>query len=89
MDAAALAIDPGLANLLDRNREALVRRWLMLAVERADFAELTRQPLGERVRELDLLWEAARGAGEQGPVVAEPAADLPPSGVTPLFGGQL
>ncbi|MBA2505003.1 MAG: hypothetical protein H0V29_03555 [Thermoleophilaceae bacterium] len=81
----ALPIDPGLGALLERNREALVRRWLMLSVERSDFGELSSRPLGERVRELDLLWEAARDgeAAEQPPAVTAP--EPPPAGVTPLF----
>lgn len=92
----ALAIDPGLGALLERNREALVRRWLMLSVERSGFDELSARPLGERVRELDLLWEAARegeahdpalipdSGGKAGSFPAEP----PPAGVTPLFPRQ-
>lgn len=91
---SALSIDPSLPALLDSNRESLVRRWLMLAVERADFADLSERPLGDRVRELDLLLEAARGGVEPArtPVApanlaprAETALEGPPAGVTPLF----
>lgn len=60
---------PELAAWLEENRETLIRRWLELVVERSSLEELTTRPLAERIRELDLLLEAARseGAGDTGP----------------------
>jgi hypothetical protein len=51
--------DAELADLLERNREALLRRWLTLIVERASLEELAATPLARRVEDLDLLLEAA------------------------------
>ena len=61
---------------LAENRESLIRRWLELVVERSTLEELAARPLAERVRELDLLLEAARseGSGRRGrpdPLVEE------------------
>lgn len=60
MDSAPLP-GPELEAWLAANRELLLRRWLELVVERSSLDELAARPFGERVRELDLLLEAARG----------------------------
>ncbi|MEX2196207.1 MAG: hypothetical protein WD844_13055 [Thermoleophilaceae bacterium] len=54
---------PELGAWLAANRETLIRRWLELVVERSTLEELAARPLAERVRELDLLLEAARSEG--------------------------
>lgn len=51
---------PELGAWLEANRETLIRRWLELVVERSTLEELAARPMAERVRELDLLLEAAR-----------------------------
>lgn len=91
---ADIPLDPSVPEALVRNREALVRRWLALVVERSSFEDLAERPLGERVRELDLLWEAA--GHTRAPTVPEPAPaeamgegpeaiEGPAAPVTPLF----
>jgi hypothetical protein len=90
--AAAIPLDPGVAETLIGSRDALVRRWLALLVERSSFDELTARPLAERVGELDLLWEAA-GEPIPDPAVDETEAmedepepdEGPAAPVTPLF----
>jgi hypothetical protein len=54
---------PELGAWLEANRETLIRRWLELVVERSTLEELAARPMAERVRELDLLLEAARSEG--------------------------
>jgi hypothetical protein len=68
-------LDAELAGLLERNREALVRRWLTLVVERSSLEELAAAPLSRRVEDLDLLLEAA-GTGP--PRVSGPERDEGP-----------
>jgi hypothetical protein len=51
------------AGPLLRSREELVRRWLLLVVERSSLEELAERPLGERIREFELLLKAAGDAG--------------------------
>jgi hypothetical protein len=46
-----------------QGREELVRRWLRLVVERSSLEELSERPLSDRIRELELLLEAAGEAG--------------------------
>jgi hypothetical protein len=62
-DVPTPAPAPELAAWLAANRESLIRRWLELVVERSTLEELGARPLAERLRELDLLLEAARGEG--------------------------
>lgn len=64
---------PELGAWLEANRETLIRRWLELVVERSTLEELAARPMAERVRELDLLLEAARseGSARQGTLGAE------------------
>jgi hypothetical protein len=52
---------------LHASREALLRRALALAVERSPLDDLARRPLGERLRDFDLVLEAAalEAGGEQ------------------------
>src|SRR5687767_12341422 len=54
-----LSMEPELRTMLGRHREALLRRALVLAVRRASLDELVDRPLGERLDELELLFEAA------------------------------
>jgi hypothetical protein len=54
---------PEISVRVENGREELVKRWLRLVVERSSLQELSRRPLGERVRELELLLEAAGEAG--------------------------
>ena len=46
--------------LAETDRERLLRRWVTLVVERSSLEELAVRPLGERLRDLDLLLEVAR-----------------------------
>ena len=55
--------DGELAGLLERNRDALLRRWLTLVVERSSLEELAAEPLARRMEDLDLLLEAAGAKG--------------------------
>ena len=51
------APDPGSA--LARKRDAVLRRWLGMEVERSSVGELVERPLSERLRELEELFDAA------------------------------
>ena len=57
--ANGLSMEPELRTMLGRHREELLRRALVLAVRRASLEELVDRPLGERLDELELLFEAA------------------------------
>ena len=57
--ANGLSMEPELRTMLGRHREELLRRALVLAVRRASLDELVDRPLGERLDELELLFEAA------------------------------
>ena len=52
-------MEPELRTMLGRHREELLRRALSLAVRRASLEELSERPLGDRLDELELLFEAA------------------------------
>jgi len=52
-------MEPELRTMLGRHREELLRRALALAVSRSSLAELAERPLGDRLDELELLFEAA------------------------------
>jgi hypothetical protein len=65
LDPAAQLPDDLAAWLAD-NREAVLRRWLGMLVERTTIEELKARPIGQRLEELDLLLDAARGHGGQG-----------------------
>ena len=54
-------MDPELRSMLARHREELLRRALALAVSRASLDELSERPLGDRLDDLELLFEAAGG----------------------------
>ena len=63
--ANRVTMEPELRSMLGRHREELLRRARALAVSRASLEELAERPLGERLDELELLFEAAateRGA---------------------------
>jgi hypothetical protein len=51
------APDPGSA--LARKRDAVLRRWLGMEVERSSVGDLVERPLSERLRELEELFDAA------------------------------
>jgi hypothetical protein len=51
-------MEPELRTMLGRNREELLRRALALAVSRSTLDELVERPLGDRLDELELLFEA-------------------------------
>jgi hypothetical protein len=51
------AHDPG--SELARRRDAVLRRWLGMEVERASVGELAERPLSDRLRELEGLFDAA------------------------------
>ena len=57
--ANGLSMEPELRTMLGRHREELLRRALVLAVRRASLEDLVDRPLGERLDELELLFEAA------------------------------
>jgi hypothetical protein len=61
--ANASMMEPELRTMLGRHREELLRRALALAVRRASLDELAERPLGERLDELELLFEAAAADG--------------------------
>jgi GGDEF domain-containing protein len=64
--ANRVSMEPEVRTMLGRHREELLRRALALAVSRASLAELAERPLGARLDELELLFEAAAaGSGEQ------------------------
>jgi hypothetical protein len=52
-------MEPELRTMLGRHREELLRRALTLAVSRSSLEELAARPLGDRLDELELLFEAA------------------------------
>jgi hypothetical protein len=52
-------MEPELRTMLGRHREELLRRALALAVSRSSLEELAERPLGARLDELELLFEAA------------------------------
>jgi hypothetical protein len=52
-------MEPELRTMLGRHREELLRRALALAVRRSSLEELAERPLGARLDELELLFEAA------------------------------
>jgi hypothetical protein len=85
--ANAERLDGDLAEVLERNREALIRRWLMLVVERSSLEELAAAPLSRRVEDLDLLLEAA-GAGVADPPAGEPT-ERPCTGLRGELDSQL
>jgi hypothetical protein len=61
-------MEPELRTMLGRHREELLRRALALAVSRSSLDELAERPLGDRLDELELLFEAA--ATDRPPAVA-------------------
>ncbi|HEX4760853.1 MAG TPA: hypothetical protein VH256_08640 [Thermoleophilaceae bacterium] len=64
------AVDP--SSELVKRRDAVLRRWLGMEVERASVGELAERPLSERLRELEALFDAA---------VHELAASGPQAGI--------
>ena len=54
-------MEPELRTMLGRHREELLRRALTLAIRRSTLDELVERPLGDRLEELELLFEAASG----------------------------
>ena len=56
-----VTMEPELRTALDRHREELLRRALALAVSRSTLDELVERPLGERLDELELVFEASAG----------------------------
>jgi hypothetical protein len=64
--ANRVTMEPELRTMLGRHREELLRRALALAVSRSSLEELAERPLGDRLDELELLFEA---------VSAEPSAE--------------
>jgi len=66
--ANRVTMEPELRTMLGRHREELLRRALALAVSRSSLEELAERPLGDRLDELELLFEAASAEpnGEQG-----------------------
>ena len=52
-------MEPELRTMLGRHREELLRRALALAVSRSTLDELVERPLGDRLDELELLFEAS------------------------------
>jgi hypothetical protein len=61
-----VTMEPELRSMLGRHREELLRRALTLAISRSTLEELVERPLGDRLEELELLFEA---------VSAEPGAE--------------
>ena len=59
-------MEPELRTMLGRHREELLRRALALSVRRASLDDLVERPLGARLDELELLFEAATPGGDQG-----------------------
>src|SRR3954447_25630282 len=63
--AALMATVPGSVSAVDpssellKRRDAVLRRWLGMEVERASIGELAERPLSERLRELEELFDAA------------------------------
>jgi hypothetical protein len=58
--------DPGSA--LARRRDAVLRRWLGMEVERSSVGDLAERPLSARLRELEELFDAAVHELRSGPV---------------------
>src|SRR5919108_395933 len=83
-------MEPELRTMLGRHREELLRRALALAVTRSSLEELAERPLGDRLDELELLFEAAapellcraawRVLGERGPMAGAGVATYPEDG---------
>ena len=61
--------DPGSA--LARRRDAVLRRWLGMEVERATVSDLSERPLSARLRELEELFDAAVLELRSAPVVTD------------------
>lgn len=62
-----VTMEPELRSMLGRHREELLRRALTLAISRSTLDELVKRPLGDRLEELELLFEAASAEpGESG-----------------------
>jgi hypothetical protein len=64
-----------------KKRDAVLRRWLGMEVERASVGELAERPLSDRLRELEELFDAAvhelrAGIGPSTGDAREPGADL-------------
>src|SRR5919201_1070205 len=63
--AASMATVPGSPTPVDpssalvRHRDAVLRRWLGMEVERSSVGDLAQRPLSERLRELEELFDAA------------------------------
>jgi hypothetical protein len=63
--AASMATVPGSPTPIDpssalvRHRDAVLRRWLGMEVERSTVGDLAERPLSERLRELEELFDAA------------------------------
>ena len=53
-----VTMEPELRTMLGRHREELLRRALTLAISRSSLDELVERPLGDRLEELELLFEA-------------------------------
>jgi hypothetical protein len=68
-------MEPEVRTMLGRHREELLRRALALAVSRASLDELVDRPLGDRLDDLELLFEAA-SAGPRAQPSAARARDL-------------
>ena len=56
-----VTMEPEVLTMLGRHREELLRRALTLAISRSTLDELVERPLGDRLEELELLFEAASG----------------------------
>ena len=54
-----VTMEPEVRTMLGRHREELLRRALTLAISRSTLDELVERPLGDRLEELELLFEAA------------------------------
>ena len=54
---------PELAFAMAGSRESLLRRWLGMVIERSSMEELATRSLGQRMRDVELLLEAADRAG--------------------------
>ena len=54
-------MEPELRTMLGRHREELLRRALVLAISRSTLDELVERPLGDRLDELELVFEATAG----------------------------
>jgi len=58
-----VTMEPELRTMLGRHREELLRRALTLAISRSTLQELVDRPLGERLDELELVFEATASEG--------------------------